>query len=102
MEFTTDNYITLAICFLLYSVIIVAVYINLKLSITKNRKNLEALRKEHDIFKEDIGNEVSEIKYILKEDSVKNKDDHEMIAKALGNVAINVGELRNEIIKLIR
>jgi len=122
MEFTLDNYLTIALCLIIYTVIGAVVYMHLKAGIVKNRTNLDLLRKEHELLKEEVGNVVTDIKTMIKDDRLENRSEHdtiithltqmlrddrgenrgshELIAKGLSNVAVNVGELRNEIKKL--
>jgi len=123
MEFTIDNYMTLILCLIGYAVIGIVSYIHLKIWVISNKRNLESLRRDHEALKQDMNCIVNEIKQIIRDDRSENtlehdsiisqltqtlradrsenRGSHDMITKALGTVAVNVGELKNELIKLI-
>lgn len=121
---STDNVITIIIVLVGYLVVGITAFVTLNIKVAENKKDIETVKLELLSFKNDMKDTINEIKQdvranrdenkedheilldkitmLLKEDRKENKEASERTARALGNVAVNVGELRVQVENLTK
>ena len=121
---STDNVITIIIVLVGYLVVGITAFVTLNIKVAENKKDIETVKLELLSFKNDMKDTINEIKQdvranrdenkedheilldkiiiLLKEDKKENKEASERTARALGNVAVNVGELRVQVENLTK
>ena len=121
---STDNVITIIIVLVGYLIVGITAFVTLNIKVAENKKDIETVKLELLSFKNDMKDTINEIKQdvranrdenkedheilldkitiLLKEDRKENKEASERTARALGNVAVNVGELRVQVENLTK
>lgn len=121
---STDNVITIIIVLVGYLIAGITAFVTLNIKVAENKKDIETVKLELLSFKNDMKDTINEIKQdvranrdenkedheilldkitmLLKEDRKENKEASERTARALGNVAVNVGELRVQVENLTK
>ena len=121
---STDNVITIIIVLVGYLIVGITAFVTLNIKVAENKKDIETVKLELLSFKNDMKDTINEIKQdvranrdenkedheilldkiiiLLKEDKKENKEASERTARALGNVAVNVGELRVQVENLTK
>ena len=121
---STDNVITIIIVLVGYLIAGITAFVTVNVKVAKNERDIESCRLELLTFKNDMKDTITEIKQDVRSNRDENKEDHEVLldkittllkedrkenkeasertARALGNVAVNVGELRVQVENLTK